>query len=29
VFWLPSAGRGPIERALDRIETAVQELHGE
>ncbi|MBB5897564.1 LLM class F420-dependent oxidoreductase [Kutzneria kofuensis] len=29
VFWLPSAGRGPIERALDRFETAVAELHGE
>jgi probable F420-dependent oxidoreductase len=29
VFWLPSAGRGPIERELDRIETAVAELHGE
>jgi alkanesulfonate monooxygenase SsuD/methylene tetrahydromethanopterin reductase-like flavin-dependent oxidoreductase (luciferase family) len=29
VFWLPSAGLGPMERALDRIETAVAELHGE
>jgi probable F420-dependent oxidoreductase len=29
VIWLPSAGRGPIERALDEIETAVAELHGE
>ena len=29
LFWLPSAGLGPIERALDRIETAVAELHGE
>ena len=28
-FWLPSAGLGPIERELDRIETAVAELHGE
>jgi probable F420-dependent oxidoreductase len=29
VHWLPSAGRGPVERALDRYETAVAELHGE
>ena len=29
VHWLPSAGLGPIERALDRFETAVAELHGE
>lgn len=29
LFWLPSAGLGPIERTLDQIETAVAELHGE
>ena len=29
VHWLPSAGRGPVERALDRYEAAVAELHGE
>jgi probable F420-dependent oxidoreductase len=29
VHWLPSAGRGPVERALDRFEEAVAELHGE
>jgi len=29
VRWLPSAGRGPVERALDRYEAAVAELHGE
>jgi probable F420-dependent oxidoreductase len=29
VHWLPSAGRGPVERALDRWEAAVAELHGE
>jgi probable F420-dependent oxidoreductase len=29
VHWLPSAGRGPIERACDRFEAAVAELHGE
>jgi alkanesulfonate monooxygenase SsuD/methylene tetrahydromethanopterin reductase-like flavin-dependent oxidoreductase (luciferase family) len=29
VHWLPSAGRGPVERALDRYETAIAELHGE
>ena len=29
LFWLPSAGRGPIERRLDEIETAIAELHGE
>ncbi len=29
VFWLPSAARGPIERSLERFESAVAELHGE
>jgi probable F420-dependent oxidoreductase len=29
VHWLPSAGRGPIERALDRYERAIAQLHGE
>jgi len=29
VHWLPSAGRGPVERALDRYESAIAELHGE
>jgi probable F420-dependent oxidoreductase len=29
LHWLPSAGRGPIDRALDRFETAVAELYGE
>jgi probable F420-dependent oxidoreductase len=29
VHWLPSAGRGPVERALDRYEAAIAELHGE
>jgi probable F420-dependent oxidoreductase len=29
VHWLPSAGLGPVERALDRYETALAELHGE
>ena len=29
VFWLPSALRGPIERALDRFEDAVREFRGE
>ena len=29
VHWLPSATRGPIERALDRFEDALAELHGE
>lgn len=29
LYLLPSAGLGPIERALDRFETAVAELHGE
>jgi probable F420-dependent oxidoreductase len=29
VHWLPSAGMGPIERALDRFESAVAQLHGE
>jgi probable F420-dependent oxidoreductase len=28
VFWLPSAGRGPVERALDRFEDAIAQLHG-
>jgi probable F420-dependent oxidoreductase len=28
VFWLPSAGRARVERALDGIEDAVAELHG-
>jgi probable F420-dependent oxidoreductase len=27
--WLPSAGRGRVERALERFEDAVAELHGE
>jgi len=27
--WLPSAGHGPVERALDRYEAAVAELRGE
>ena len=27
--WLPSAARGPVERALDRYEAAVAEFHGE
>jgi probable F420-dependent oxidoreductase len=29
VHWLPSAGRGPVERALDRYESAIAELNGE
>ena len=29
VYWLPSAGRAPVERALDRWESAVAQLHGE
>ncbi|HEY5336124.1 MAG TPA: LLM class F420-dependent oxidoreductase [Mycobacteriales bacterium] len=29
VYWLPSAGQGPIERALDAYETAIADLHGE
>jgi len=28
VHWLPSAGRGPVERALDTFETAVAEFRG-
>jgi probable F420-dependent oxidoreductase len=29
VRWIPSAGLGPIERALERWEDAIAELHGE
>jgi probable F420-dependent oxidoreductase len=29
LHWLPSAGRGPVEQALDRFEQAVAESHGE
>ncbi|HEX7354462.1 MAG TPA: LLM class F420-dependent oxidoreductase [Mycobacteriales bacterium] len=29
VHWLPSARRGPIERALDAYESAIADLHGE
>jgi len=29
VHWLPSAGRGPVERALERFEKAVADVHGE
>jgi probable F420-dependent oxidoreductase len=29
LHWLPSAGLGPVERACDRFEAAVAELHGE
>jgi hypothetical protein len=29
VHWLPSARRGPVERALDRFEAAVAEFDGE
>ncbi len=29
VHWLPSAGRGPVERALDKFETAIADFHGE
>ena len=28
VHWLPSASRGPVERALDRYEAASAEFHG-
>jgi hypothetical protein len=28
VYWLPSAGRGPVERALDAWETAITEFTG-
>jgi len=28
VRWLPSGGRGPVERALDRWEDAIVELNG-
>jgi hypothetical protein len=28
VHWLPSASRGPVERALDRFEAAVAEFQG-
>ena len=28
VHWLPSAGRGPVERALDTFESAVAEFRG-
>jgi probable F420-dependent oxidoreductase len=29
VHWLPSAARGPVERAMDRHESAIAELNGE
>jgi probable F420-dependent oxidoreductase len=29
LFWVPSAGRGPIEAALDSWEAAIAEFHGE
>jgi probable F420-dependent oxidoreductase len=29
LYWLPSANRGPAESSLERLETAVAELHGE
>ena len=29
VHWLPSAARGPVERALDRWEAAIAEFYGE
>lgn len=29
LHWLPSTGRGPVERALERFEAAVAEAHGE
>jgi probable F420-dependent oxidoreductase len=29
VRWIPSAGRGPVEQALERWEAAIAELHGE
>jgi probable F420-dependent oxidoreductase len=28
VYWLPSAGRGPVERALDKFESAIAEFYG-
>jgi len=28
VHWLPSAGYGPVQRALDRYESAIAEVHG-
>jgi probable F420-dependent oxidoreductase len=28
VRWLPAAGRGPVERALDKFESAIAEAHG-
>jgi hypothetical protein len=29
VHWLPSAPRGPVERALDQYEAAIAEWYGE
>jgi probable F420-dependent oxidoreductase len=29
IHWLPSAGRGPVEAALERFAAAIAELHGE
>ena len=29
VHWLPSAPRGPVERALDQYEAAIAEFHGQ
>jgi hypothetical protein len=29
LHWLPSAGRGPVERALDAWESAIAEFTGE
>lgn len=29
IVWLPSAGRGPVERALDKFESAIADFHGE
>jgi probable F420-dependent oxidoreductase len=29
VHWVPSSARGPVERSLDRFESALAELHGE
>jgi probable F420-dependent oxidoreductase len=29
VRWLPTAGRGPVERALDEFESAIAEAHGQ
>jgi probable F420-dependent oxidoreductase len=29
IFWVPSAARSVVERALDRFEAAIAELHGE